>query len=65
MAQKSNPSEEPVYTVFDDQEIPFTTLNSALTRLSAVLDKPLKGKETFPVAKLQKEHVDFLVLHYS
>ena len=50
-----------VYTVFDDQEIPYAVLNSALGRLTKILDQPLVGKETFPPAKLNKEHVDFLV----
>ena len=53
----------PVYTLNDDQEIPYATLNKALTRLVAVLDKPLIGREGFPPSKLKREHVDFLVSH--
>lgn len=52
-----------VYTVFDDQEIPYAVLNSALGRLTKILDQPLAGKETFPPAKLKKEHIDFLVIN--
>lgn len=49
------------YTVFDDQEIPYAVLNSALGRLTKILDEPLAGKETFPPVKLKKEHIEFLV----
>lgn len=60
--ESSGNDEEPVFTVFDDQEIPYATLNSALTRLAAILDRPTeKKKETFSVIKLKKEHVDFMV----
>ena len=51
----------PVYTLYDDQEIPYATLNNALSRLVKILDKPLNEKEAFPPLKLVKEHVDFLV----
>ena len=53
--------EAPVYTLYDDQEISYTALNNALTRLVKILDKPLAGKETFPPVKLNKEHIEFLV----
>ena len=53
--------EEPILTMFDDHEIPYATLNNALSRLVKVLDAPLAGKETFTPVKLKKEHVDFFV----
>lgn len=62
--QPAGNDEGPVFTVFDDQEIPYATLNSALTRLSAILDRSPATKETFPVVNLKKEHVDFMVLKY-
>lgn len=54
-------NEESIMTMFDDQEIPYTVLNNALSRLIKVLDEPLVGKETFPPVKQKKEHIDFLV----
>ena len=54
-------NEEPSLTVFDDQEIPYAVLNSALGRLTKILDQPLAGKEAFPPVKLKKEHIDFFV----
>ena len=53
--------EAQVYTVFDDQEIPFAVLNSALGRLTKILDQPLAGKEIFPPVKVKREHIDFFV----
>lgn len=61
MSGKEKEEEAQVFTVFDDQEIPYATLNSALGRLTKILDQPLAGKETFPAVKLKKEHIDFFV----
>ena len=57
----SEEASSPFYTLYDDQEIPYATLNNALLRLVKILDKPLNAKESFPPVKLVKEHVDFLV----
>jgi hypothetical protein len=58
-------AEEQVLTVFDDQEIPYAVLNSALSRLTKILDEPLVGKETFPPVKLKKEHYEFFVRRFT
>lgn len=60
-AMTGKDEEGQVFTVFDDQEIPYAVLNSALGRLTKILDQPLAGKETFPAIKLKKEQVDFFV----
>ena len=57
----------PVYTfIYDDQEIPYATLNNAPVSLKSSIN-PLNEKGTFPPVKLVKEHFDFLVsrLHYN
>lgn len=61
--KESKKEEEQIFTVFDDQEIPYALLNSALGRLTKILDQPLAGKETFPPVKLKKEHIEFFVWH--
>lgn len=61
MRDESEKVEAQIFTVFDDQEIPYATLNNALSRLTKILDEPLAGKETFPPVKLKKEHIDFFV----
>ena len=59
--KESEKEEGQVFTVFDDQEIPYAILNNALGRLTKILDRPLVGKETFPPVKLKKEHMEFFV----
>lgn len=61
MSSEGKRDEEPILTMFDDQEIPYGVLNDALSRFVKILDEPLVGKETFPPVKLDKAHVDFLV----
>lgn len=64
--ETKNEDSEPVLTVFDDHEVPYSVLNDALTRLVKIVEKPLVGKETFPPVKLKKDQVEFMVqTHYS
>jgi hypothetical protein len=61
---KTSESNTPILTVFDDHEIPFATLNNALSRLTSILEATSTAKETFAPIKIKKEHVDFLVLYF-
>lgn len=50
------------FSVFDEQEVDYVTLDKCLTKLFAVMDQPWPGKEKFSAVKLNREHVEFLVI---
>lgn len=63
-AEKDAEVENQIISVFDEQEVPFATLNRSLHRLADILEQPRVGKESIPAIKLKKEHVEFLVIYY-
>lgn len=48
-------------SVFDEQEVDYITLDRVLGKLLGTMDQPWPGKEKFPPAKLNRDHVEFLV----